>query len=220
MKQREVVANGLRFTYLEEGTGPLVLLLHGFPDNAHSWEHQMPALAAAGYRAVAPWLRGYPPTEIPTGGYYDRATLAFDVKALVAALGGSRPCFLVAQDWGAAIAYGVLGAFPELFDRAVLLAVPHPAQIRRTLRRSPKHVVRAFHWYLFQLPAAPELLMRAGNFAFVEFLWRLWSPDYHDQAHVARIKEMLRTPGVESGPIRITSAPMERIPEASACSIM
>lgn len=65
-----VQANGLRFRYLQAGPadGPLVLLLHGYPDSARSWEHQQPALAAAGYRAVALWLRGYPPTEIPAQG--------------------------------------------------------------------------------------------------------------------------------------------------------
>ena len=74
-------ANGLRFAYLEQGDGPLVMLLHGFPDTAHTWSHQMQPLAAAGYRVVAPFLRGYPPTEIPIDGYYDKATLASDIAA-------------------------------------------------------------------------------------------------------------------------------------------
>src|SRR5438046_2172000 len=116
MHTHEISANGLTFAFLEEGPadGPLVLLLHGFPDNAMSWERQIPVLAAAGYRVVAPWLRGYPPTEIPTRGYYDRATLAMDVKALIENLNNGKPCLLVGQDWGAAIGYGVLAAFPEL----------------------------------------------------------------------------------------------------------
>lgn len=197
MQPRSVVANGIRYAYLEEGPaqGRLLLLLHGFPDNALSWEKQMPVFAQAGYRVVAPYLRGYPPTQVPAGGYYDRATLALDVRALIEALGGGRPALLVAQDWGAAIAYGVLGAFPDLVERAVLLAVPHPVQIRRTLRRSPKHVLRSFHWFLFQLPWLPEALCRAGNFAFIEFLWWLWSPAYRDRDHVARIKDMFAQPG-------------------------
>lgn len=195
MEQREVRANGIRFSYLEEGSGPLVLLLHGFPDNAHSWQHQMPVLAAAGYRVVAPFLRGYPPTEIPVHGYYDRATLAVDIKSLIEELNGGEPIFLVAQDWGAAISYGVLGAFPELVKRAVIMAVPHPVQIMRTLKRSPKHVIRSFHWFLFQLPWLPEVIMRAGDHAFVEFLWWLWSPNYNDRAHVAQIKKMMAHPG-------------------------
>ncbi len=193
--QREVVANGLRFACLEAGEGPLVLLLHGFPDNAQTWERQLPALVEAGFRVVAPNLRGYPPTAIPADGYYDRATLANDVKGLIEALNGGAPAYLVAQDWGAAIAWGVLGAYPELVRRAVILAVPHPVEIRRTLRRSPRHVIRSFHWFLFQLPWLPERLCRAFDFAFIGFLWWLWSPRYDDRAHVAQIKRMLAHPG-------------------------
>jgi pimeloyl-ACP methyl ester carboxylesterase len=199
MELRFVAANGLRHAYHEQapagGKGPLLLLLHGFPDNALSWEHQLPAFAQAGYRVVAPYLRGYPPSEVRAGAYYDRATLAQDIAALIEALSPGEPAYLVAQDWGAAVAYGVLGAFPERIRRAVLLAVPHPVQIRRTLKRSPRHVLRSFHWFLFQLPWLPEALCRAGNFAFIEFLWRLWSPAYRDRDHVAQVKRMLAQPG-------------------------
>lgn len=195
MELRHVSANGLRFAYLEAGRGPLALLLHGFPDCAYSWEHQFPALLGAGYRVVAPFLRGYPPTEVPAQGYFDRATLALDVKALIDELNFGEPVDLVAQDWGAAIAYGLLATFPETVRRAVILAVPHPAEVQRTLRRSPVQALRSFHWFLFQLPWLPERLCRARNFAFLEFLWWLWSPAYDDHAHVARIKQLLAEPG-------------------------
>ena len=76
-------ANGLYFSYLEKGEGPLVILLQGFPDTAHTWDHQMTALADAGYRAVAPYLRGYYLTEIPKDGFYDKATLATDIAELI-----------------------------------------------------------------------------------------------------------------------------------------
>ncbi len=91
LREGTVKANGLEFAYLEQGQGPLVLLMHGFPDNAHTWSHQMPALAAAGYRAVAPFLRGYPPTQIPDGGYYDSATLATDARELILELNDGEP---------------------------------------------------------------------------------------------------------------------------------
>lgn len=195
MHRGVITANGLRFAYLEQGEGPLVLLLHGFPDSAHTWERQMPVLAGAGYRVVAPFLRGYPPTEIPDGGYFDLATLATDVKCLIEALNEGQPCHLVGQDWGAAITYAVLAAYPAWVRRAVVLAVPHPVEVRRTIRKSPKHVLRSFHWFLFQLPWLPEVLCRANDFAFIEFLWRIWSPAYDDRAHVAGIKRMLAEPG-------------------------
>lgn len=196
--QREVIANDLRFATLETGPadGPLALFLHGYPDSAKTWEHQLPVFAAAGYRAVAPWLRGYPPTEIPPpGAHYDRATLAVDVAELIRHLSPGQPCVLIGQDWGAAIGYGVLAAFPELVSRAALLAVPHPAQVKATLKRSPKHALRSFHWFLFQLPWLPEWLCSRKDYAFLETLWKLWSPDFHDEAHVTEIRRAMATPG-------------------------
>jgi pimeloyl-ACP methyl ester carboxylesterase len=192
MREGTLVANGITFAYVEDGEGPLVLLLHGFPDNAHTWSHQLPALAAAGFRAVAPNLRGYPPSEIPADGYYDRATLACDVRALFEALDG--PGFLVAQDWGAAIAYGVLGAFPECVRRAVVLAIPHP-RIQPRLLASPEHIHRSFHWWFFQLANLPELAIALNDYAFIDYVWRLWSPGLDDRDHVAAIKRMLAVPG-------------------------
>ncbi|MEO5698926.1 MAG: alpha/beta hydrolase [Casimicrobiaceae bacterium] len=189
-------ANGLDFAYLEAGDGPLVILLHGFPDTASTWSHQLPALAAAGYRALAPYLRGYAPTEVPQDGYYDKATLVTDIAALVRTLGKGQPVHLVGQDWGAIIAYGVLAAFPELVRRAIVMAVPHPAVVAGSMLDA-KHVHRSFHWWFFQIPDLPERAIAAHDFAFIDYLWSFWSaPGYTDDAHLAEIKATLRTPGV------------------------
>lgn len=198
MRQIAIQANSLRFAALEAGPadGPLALFLHGYPDSATTWQQQLPAFADAGYRAVAPWLRGYPPSEIPAkGAYYDRATLALDVAEIIKTLSPDKPCVLIGQDWGAAIGYGVLAAFPQLVARAALLAVPHPAQVRATLKRSPKHALRSFHWFLFQLPWLPEWLCARRDYQFLETLWKLWSPDFDDAAHVAEIRRSMATPG-------------------------
>lgn len=198
MRQKQLRANGLEFAYLEAGPadGPLALFLHGYPDSATTWQHQLPAFANAGYRAIAPWLRGYPPSEIPAkGAYYDRATLALDVAEIIKTLSPDQPCVLIGQDWGAAIGYGVLAAFPQRVRRAALLAVPHPAQVRATLKRSPKHALRSFHWFLFQLPWLPEWLCARRDYQFLETLWQLWSPDFDDAAHVAEIRRSMATPG-------------------------
>jgi len=193
---KRVRANGLEFAYLEEGEGPLVVLLHGFPDTARSWSHQMPALAAAGYRAVAPYLRGYPPSEIPSNGFYDRGTLAADVVAVIRALGGGEPAHVVGQDWGASITYGVLAASPQVVRRAVVMAVPHPAQTAKSLLNA-KQVHRSFHWWFFQLPRLPERALAENDFAFIDYLWEYWSsPGYRDSTHIADIKRMLAEPGV------------------------
>jgi pimeloyl-ACP methyl ester carboxylesterase len=195
---KHVHANGIEFAYLEQGTGPLVLLLHGFPDNASSWSHQMPALAAAGFRAIAPYLRGYPPSEIPADGFYDRATLTADIAELIRQLGNGQRVHLIGQDWGAAIAYAVLAATPELIDRAVVMAVPHPAMVARSLLDA-RHVHHSFHWFFFQLPGLPEQALAANDFAFIDYLWQHWSaPGHEDPAHIGEIKRMLAQPGVLS----------------------
>ncbi len=189
-------ANGIEFAYIEEGSGPLAILLHGFPDTAHSWDHQIPALAAAGYRVVAPWLRGYAPTDIPRNGYYDKATLACDIAALIRELGGGKPVRLIGQDWGAIITYAVIAAFPELVSRAVVMAVPHPAEVAKSMLDA-KHVHRSFHWWFFQLPELPEKALAANDFAFIDYLWNYWtSPGYTDPAHLAEIKATLALQGV------------------------
>ena len=90
IETHEVSANDLSFTYFECGTGPLALCLHGFPDSAHSWRHLLPELASAGYRAVAPFMRGYAPSAVPSDGCYQTAMLARDANALHEILGGDN----------------------------------------------------------------------------------------------------------------------------------
>ena len=198
MKQIMVDANGLRFACIEAGgcgaPRPLVLMLHGFPDNAWTWEHQFGPLVAAGYRVVAPFLRGYPPTEIPASGYYDGATLAQDIRGLILVLSPAEPCFLVGQDWGAALSYGVLAAFPDLVRRAVLMAIPHPAEMAASLT-DPAQIKRAFHWWYFQLPGLAESSVPHDDYAFIDYLWADWSPGFDHSDHIARVKETLRQPG-------------------------
>ena len=189
-------ANGLDFAYLEQGSGPLVLLLHGFPDNALTWSHQMSALSEQGYRVVAPYLRGYLPTAIPAGGFFDKATHVADVVALIRALNGGNPCHLVGQDWGAIIGYGVLAAHPELVSRAVLMAIPHPGQVTKSLL-DPKHIHRSFHWWFFQLADLPEKALLENDMAFIDYLWTYWTTEgYQDKAHIQSVKETLAQPGV------------------------
>jgi pimeloyl-ACP methyl ester carboxylesterase len=97
---KAIEANGLRFAYLEEGNGPLVVFLHGFPDNAWTYRSQLSAFARAGYHAVAPFMRGYAPTAIPADGKYDPLTLARDVEGLIGTLSSSGKAFVVGMDWG------------------------------------------------------------------------------------------------------------------------
>lgn len=188
---REIEVNGASYCYLESGSGPLVLLIHGYPDNAYSWEHQIRFLSQQGYRVIAPFTRGYAPTKVDSNSFFDRATLALDMVSLLDNVSNGEDAYLVGQDWGAAISYGILGAFPERFKRAMIMAVPHPVEINRTLKTSPKHCVRSFHWFLYQLPLLPEFIIRITGGGFLRFLWRIWSPDFNDSAHVDQVVESM-----------------------------
>ena len=110
MRTRTVRANGLEFGVLEAGTGPLALCLHGFPDCAHTWRHLFPALAAVGFHAVAPFMRGYAPTTALANGDYGPNTLAADVLGLHEVLGGGSDAVLIGHDWGAEAAYRAAAA--------------------------------------------------------------------------------------------------------------
>jgi len=140
--------------------GPLVLLLHGFPELSRSWRHQIPALAAAGYRAVAPDLRGYGLSGL--AGPYDLGTLARDVRELVWALGSERAT-VVGHDWGGAVAWASATYHPEVVERLVVMNCPHPAVMAAELLRNPRQLARSWYMFFFQLPLVPEwVLCRDG----------------------------------------------------------
>jgi pimeloyl-ACP methyl ester carboxylesterase len=185
-----VDANGVRFAYLEEGSGPLVLLVHGFPDTPHTWDAVRPAVAALGYRVVTPFTRGYYPTAIPADGAYDSDTLGRDVVALIEALGAER-AVVVGHDWGASAAYSAASLAPERVSRLVTLAIPHPASIRPSL--GLLWTVR--HFVTLRLPGAVART-RANDFAVIDELWQRWSPAWKVPAgETDAVKESFRHPG-------------------------
>lgn len=187
---RTVEANGVRFHVLEEGSGPLVLLIHGFPDTAHTWDEVRPALAAAGYRAVSPYTRGYAPTSVPTDGRYDSDALGQDAVALIAALGEEK-AFVVGHDWGASAAYSAATIAPERVRKLVTVAIPHPGSLRPT----PMKAWGARHFLTLRLPGAAARFAR-DDFAEVETLVRRWSPAWDlPPGETASVKESFRQPG-------------------------
>jgi pimeloyl-ACP methyl ester carboxylesterase len=163
-------ANGISFHALAAGPadGPLALLLHGFPELAISWQHQLPALAAAGFRAVAPDLRGYGGTD--KLGPFDLRTLAKDVAELVRACGRERAT-IIGHDWGGAIAWGTAFLEAAVVERLVVLNMPHPAVFARALLTSPRQLLRSWYMFAFQLPLLPEfVLTRDGASAIARSL--------------------------------------------------
>ena len=195
MKTGSVRARGLTFSTLEEGEGPLVLCLHGFPDHARSFRHQLPALAAAGFRAVAPALRGYAPTGPAPDGRYQSAALAEDAVALIEAL-GYDDAIVFGHDWGATAAYGAALAAPQRVRKLIAAAVPYGPQVLSSFMTSYDQQRRSWYMFFFQTPFA-DAAVAHDDFAFLERLWRDWSPNWRYPAEeMAALKETFRQPGV------------------------
>ena len=204
LKRGSVSANGIRFHYLEMrdgemGDGPLVLCMHGFPDSAHSFDFLLPELAAAGFRAVAPFMRGYSPTEPPQDGRYQTALLSQDVVELVGAL-GFQQAVLVGHDWGAWAVLGAAVLAPEKITRLVTLASAHPAAGER---RNYSSLKGSWHAFYFQLADA-EATVAHDDFAFIEEWWRDTSPEWdiprgaleEGEAHLPPARSGAGSPGL------------------------
>lgn len=149
------VVNGIRLHWVEQGQGPLVLLLHGFPEFWYSWRRQIPVLADR-FRVAAPDLRGYNLSEKPPDGY-DLETLTDDVFAFIRTVGEERAA-IVGHDWGGAIAWAFAMRYPGATRKLAVMNAPHPARFREELRR-PRQLLRSTYIFFFQLPRLPELLL-------------------------------------------------------------
>ncbi|HEV2146588.1 MAG TPA: alpha/beta fold hydrolase [Longimicrobiaceae bacterium] len=166
-----MTSSGVRLHYVEAGEGPLVLLLHGFPEFWYGWRHQIPALAAAGFRVVAPDMRGYNLSDKPEGvEAYRVERLVEDAAELIRHAGEAR-AHLVGHDWGGVVGWYFAMLRPELLDRMAILNAPHPAAFAREIVK-PDQMLRSAYAGFFQLPALPEAALRAGDFALLERVFR------------------------------------------------
>jgi pimeloyl-ACP methyl ester carboxylesterase len=188
----------LSFSALEQGDGPLVLCLHGFPDHARSYRLQLPALAQAGFWGVAPMLRGYEPRSQPSDGDYHPLRMAEDVIAWIDQLGAQR-FHLVGHDWGAIIGYLVAAIAPERLLSLTTLAVPHPGRmLRELLLRRPSQLLRSWYVLLFRLRGVAERALERDDWALIERLYRAWSPSFQLPVdELAALKQTFGQPGVE-----------------------
>lgn len=190
-----VDANDINFATLSLGPsdGPLALCLHGFPDTAHTWRHLLPRLAEAGYRAVAPFTRGYAPTGTAPDGVYQTGALAADANALHEALGGDDRAVIIGHDWGAPSAYGAAGSAPDRWRAVVGMAVPPGDALGTAFVTNLDQIQRSWYMFLFQHPLA-DLLVPAADHALIARLWEQWSPGYDAEIDVANVRESLATP--------------------------
>ncbi|MGV9302342.1 alpha/beta fold hydrolase [Nonomuraea sp. NPDC003727] len=193
---RAVHAGGTRFHIVEAGEGPLVLLLHGFPQFWWTWRHQLRSLAAAGYRAVAVDLRGYGGSDKPPRGY-DLPTLAGDATGLIRAL-GETGAIVVGHDWGGLLAWTMAVTDPKSVHRLVVVGAPHPVRLRGALRTDPFGQLKASGYTLgFQLPFLPEHRLTRRGGELVGRLLDEWSRPGWPEPETARVyREAFGIPAV------------------------
>lgn len=166
IRHHHVTVRGVRLHVAEAGSGPLVVLLHGFPEIWYTWRRIIPALVRAGFRVAAPDMRGYNLSDKPKGvAAYGVRTLADDIAGLVQALGAERAS-VVGHDWGAGVAWSFAMAHPDELDRLVILNGPHPTRMLEGLRR-PSQMVKSWYMFVFLLPKLAEVLLPLDDYALL-----------------------------------------------------
>ncbi len=193
-------ANGLRFTALAAGDAAshrgLVLLLHGFPDTPHTFRHQLPALAEAGYRVVAPTMRGYEPSSQPSDHDYTLPSLVADAVAWLDQL-DAPTAHLIGHDWGAAVAFVAGARHPERFRTITAMAIPPLTRIPAAIPRVPRQLLRSWYMTWFQLPGIADRSITVGDHRLLRYLWRTWSPGLTlDDDEWEPIRATFEQPGV------------------------
>jgi pimeloyl-ACP methyl ester carboxylesterase len=191
LRQLPVQASGLVFDVDVDGTpgAPLVLLLHGFPQTSHSWRHQLPALAVAGYFAAAPNQRGYSPQARPVdAGQYATYKLLADAQGIARALGYER-YHLVGHDWGGQLAWLMATRFADEIDSLTVLSRPHPAAFAQAMKADPAQAERSRHHRSFQDADAAHRLLADDAKALRGLLRHQGVPAEAIEAYLARLGE-------------------------------
>ena len=190
------VGNDVVLHYVEAGEGPLVVLLHGFPEFWYGWRRQIEPLAAAGFRVVAPDTRGYNLSSKPDGvEAYDIGRLAADIRGLVRER-GAEAALLVGHDWGGTIAWATAMHHPEVVDRLAILNAAHPRKLSQGLPH-PDQLRRSWYFF-FDLPDLPEAVVHADRWRFFRHFLRDAHPAYTRRRSTAtsrRGRSQARQPG-------------------------
>ena len=205
------VGAGIRLHYVEAGSGPLVILLHGFPEFWYSWRHQIGPLAEAGYHVVAPDMRGYDLSDRPQSWRsYDAGLIAEDIAGLIHSF-GEEQAYVVGHDWGAAIAYTLAMAHPEVVRRLAILNVPHPARMAEGFR-TLKQLRKSWYMFFFQIPRLPEYMFSREDFSFAKRSLRSDAKDAFTDEDLERYVEAWSQPGALTGMINYYRAALRRSP--------
>jgi pimeloyl-ACP methyl ester carboxylesterase len=194
MKHKYVHVNGLDHAYVEQGDGPMALLLHGF-DTPRIFKYLMPAIADAGYRAVVPSMRGAAPSQVPPDGSMLVSDLVADANGLHEALGGDSDAVIIGQDWGAMTTWGAAAQAPERWAKVVVNTVP-PLEFYGRHAADPERIKRYVHFYFFQMQAADELVA-ANDYAYLDWLYAHWTgsvPGYDSSDDLEAMRDTWATP--------------------------
>jgi epoxide hydrolase 4 len=161
-----VITNGVKLHYVTQGEGPLMIMLHGFPEFWYSWRYQIPEFAQY-YKVVALDMRGYNDSDKPQEtSAYTINEIVKDVEGVIRGLGYDK-CVLVGHDWGGAIAWNFAYTYPYMVDKLIILNLPHPVKFAEGLR-TPQQLLRSWYIFLFQLPFVPEVLIQSGDYQPLE----------------------------------------------------
>jgi pimeloyl-ACP methyl ester carboxylesterase len=165
-KDAYIHTNGIRLHYVTQGEGPLMVMLHGFPEFWYSWRHQIPEFAKD-FKVVALDLRGYNDSDKPKDqSAYVMKEFVRDVEGVIKGLGYDQ-CILVGHDWGGAIAWNFAYTHPEMVEKLIILNLPHPAKFTQALR-TPQQLLRSWYMFFFQLPWLPEFILQSSDYQLIE----------------------------------------------------
>jgi epoxide hydrolase 4 len=203
--------------YVEAGEGPMIVLLHGFPEFWYGWRSQIPALAAAGFRVVAPDMRGYNLSSRPEGVHeYDSEKLGNDVAGLIHER-GEESAMLVGHDWGGSVAWITAMNHPEVVQRMAILNAAHPRKLSEGLHH-PSQLRRSWYFFFFDLPDVPEGIVHANRWHFFRHFLRDANPPYTDE-EFDRYIEAWSQPGAATGMINYYRSSVRTPPKKAEAAI-
>jgi pimeloyl-ACP methyl ester carboxylesterase len=198
--KKNLTVDGRKYPVIEAGEGPLVVCLHGFPDNYESFQHQIEPFVAAGYRVVCPMLPGFAPGTEPTSGANTPVYAVSKIIAVIECLlseSDEKQCHLVGHDWGALTSYMVAHERPDLLYSHAVLSIPYNVNLQRVLLRCPSYVMNSWYISFFQLKWLADGVVRRNNFKFFDLLYRTWCPTWKNyEDRLASTKETFQAPGV------------------------
>jgi pimeloyl-ACP methyl ester carboxylesterase len=210
MKTRRLSVGEVTLEVHEAGRGDPVVLLHGFPECAYSWRHQVAALTAAGFRCIVPEQRGYNRSDKPEGiDHYRVEKLAGDVAGLLDALELPR-AHIVGHDWGGVVAWATASLHPERVDRLVTMNGPHPLHARRELLTNPAQLLRSYYIFIFQIPGVAERYIMKPDFLARAFRGAAAHPEVFTDEVLAVFREAMEQPGAARGMLSWYRASMWR----------